>query len=814
MELSSANATDVNTWTYTFEHLNAKDAKGEPISYSVSEDGIDESRDYRVAYASTLNNETGITTHIITNKHTPGLTNVPVTKIWADGSDQDGKRPENITIRLLADGKPVTDKVATLNAKDNAKDKDTWTYKFTDLPKYRDGGVEIEYTVSEDVVKNTDDKTYASDVSCEKNVCTITNTLNPETTSLSGIKVWKDNDNQDGIRPAAVTVRLLADGKAVKSTTATADSNWEYSFTGIPKYRDGGVEIKYTVSEDTVPGYTTSINGTEITNTHAPATTEVVGKKVWQDANNLEGYRPTTITVRLYADNTEIDSTEVSAETANEQGEWLYSFTGLPKYRNGGTKIEYTISEDEVSNYETSYDEDNPYIIINTHSPKELSITVNKEWNETSLEGIQDKYGHTDSIKVRLEGKVNDNVYYDETVTIEANEEGKWTYTFTELPEYREGTEIKYTAYEVTEVTEYSVATEIDKKNNIITITNTYTPGSVTIDGEKIWDDADNQDGIRPKSITVNLLADGEIIATDEVKPNDEGKWLISFTNLPQKHNKKDIEYTLEEVSVEGYTSTIDNYNITNSHTPETVSFIINKIWEDNEDNDGYRPESITIRILNDLDEEVAKEIVTADEEGNWNCEFKDLPKYKEGKPIEYRIVEDAVKTYSTEIKLVNEENNEYEIINTHEAETTEITITKTWDDYDDISEIRPEEIKVDIIANDEVVETITITATDGWAKTIKGLPKWLNGELIDYRILEHEIPEYDTTYTGNANDGFTIINKHELGKGNGGDEPEILPPQTGIEIVMPNINNNYLLYLVLILISILGINIEFIKNN
>ena len=55
------------------------------------------------------------------------------------------------------------------------------------------------------------------------------------------------------------------------------------------------------------------------------------------------------------------------------------------------------------------------------------------------------------------------------------------------------------------------------------------------------------------------------------------------------------------------------------------------------------------------------------------------------------------------------------------------------------------------------------------------------------------------------------MINHHELGKGNG-EEPEILPPQTGIEYNPISINNY--IYLILIIISLLGINIQFIKNN
>ena len=35
-----------------------------------------------------------------------------------------------------------------------------------------------------------------------------------------------DNNNQDGVRPASITVVLLADGNAVGTATLNASNNW------------------------------------------------------------------------------------------------------------------------------------------------------------------------------------------------------------------------------------------------------------------------------------------------------------------------------------------------------------------------------------------------------------------------------------------------------------------------------------------------------------------------------------------------------------------------------------------------------------
>ena len=57
---------------------------------------------------------------------------------------------------------------------------------------------------------------------------------------------------------------------AVKEITAT--DNWQASFTDLPVYKEGK-KITYTITEDPVVGYTTTIDGFTVTNRHTPPTT-------------------------------------------------------------------------------------------------------------------------------------------------------------------------------------------------------------------------------------------------------------------------------------------------------------------------------------------------------------------------------------------------------------------------------------------------------------------------------------------------------------------------------------------------------------
>ncbi|MFV5784531.1 Cna B-type domain-containing protein, partial [Pediococcus acidilactici] len=79
-----------------------------------------------------------------------------------------------------------------------------------------------------------------------------------ETKEVSGQKTWEDNENQDGKRPTTSTVNLLADGQPIQHKEGSEKDDWRYRFTNLPKYKDGQ-EIIYTVTEDNVPEYSTTI---------------------------------------------------------------------------------------------------------------------------------------------------------------------------------------------------------------------------------------------------------------------------------------------------------------------------------------------------------------------------------------------------------------------------------------------------------------------------------------------------------------------------------------------------------------------------
>ncbi|RST93507.1 Cna B-type domain-containing protein, partial [Vagococcus bubulae] len=360
-------------------------------------------------------------------------------------------------------------------------------------------------------------------------------------------KRWKDNENQDGIRPKSIQVQLYADGKeSGKPVELNEDNAWKHTWKNLAESSNGQT-IKYTVKEvSDVPGYTSSINDSNasdviITNTHDPEITEIKGEKHWDDANNQDGKRPTSIEVNLLADGKIIDT-----KTVTEKDNWKYEFTNLPKY-NQGKLIRYTVTENTVEDYSTTV---NGTDLINHYTPGKISVTVTKRWEDNNnQDGLRP---NTIQVQLYADGKESGK-------PVELNDGNEWTYTWQELAEKANGQTIKYTVKEVSHVPGYTVTTTDSNQGNII-ITNTHNSEITEIKGEKHWDDANNQDGKRPTSIEVNLLADGKIIDTKTVTEKDN--WKYEFTNLPKYNQGKLIRYTVTENTVEDYSTTVNGTDL------------------------------------------------------------------------------------------------------------------------------------------------------------------------------------------------------------------------------------------------------------
>ena len=385
----------------------------------------------------------------------------------------------------------------------------------------------------------------------------------------------------------------------------------------------------------------------------------IYGEKTWDDANNQDKKRPEKITVILLANGEPIQNPDVKPD---ENGKWKYSFKNLPKYDNKGKEIQYTVKEEPVEGYKSKID---GYNITNSYKPEETSVKVTKKWEDA---GNQDGK-RPENIKVQLYG--NDKKVEGE-VTL--NEGNGWTHAWTKLPKNAAGTPIKYEVKEVNVGNGYkSVVT--GSAENGFTVTNTREPGKTDVEGKKTWDDADDQDGKRPEEITVNLLKNGAKFKSVTVKPDADGNWKYEFTNLDKYENGKEIKYTVTEDTVKDYNFSSEGYNIKNSYTPKETSVTVTKRWNDSNDKDKLRPESIKVQLY--ANGEKKGEAVELKADSNWSHTWNNLPEKAKGKDIKYTVKEvDKLKGYT--VSVDDKDHGNIIITNTHTPK--EITNPKTGD--------------------------------------------------------------------------------------------------------------------------------------
>lgn len=282
---------------------------------------------------------------------------------------------------------------------------------------------------------------------------------------------------------------------------------------------------------------------------------------------------------------------------------------------------------------------------------------------------------------------------------------------------------------------------------------------------EKIWNDNNNQDGKR-QEVTICLYADGKAVEGETLTL--DGTTLKGYFENVLKYNNenKEIKYTVkEETQIPGYETTYseDTFTITNTHTPETTTAKVTKVWNDSNNQDGIRPESITVQLQSTIGEEKANVgepvEITPNEDGKWEYEFTGLTKYANGELIKYSVEETTLNSekyqVSYETEFVIEENiTTIVVTNTHTPETTSIKVTKQWSNENN-TESRPNSVIIALYnkANKEVARqevTGAKTVNNTWTYEFTNLPKYVigsQGVLENYSIKEIKA------------DGTTVVN-------------------------------------------------------
>ena len=385
------------------------------------------------------------------------------------------------------------------------------------------------------------------------------------------------------------------------------------------------------------------------------------------------------------------------------------------------------MAEDAVEGYSSAItgDAQGGFTVTNT-STATVSVPVEKKWVGPAA----------DKATVRLLAGGQ-----DAGKSVELSDANGWKASFEGLAKYdASGSEIEYTVAEDA-VEGYDSAIAGDAHVGF-TVTNTST-AKVDVPVERKWV------GPAAGEVTVSLKRGDAVVGT--MKLNAEGGWKGTFSGLPKydAQTGEQIEYTVAEDAVEGYSSAITGdaqggFTVTNTSTA-TVSVPVEKKWV------GPAADKATVRLLAG-GQDAGKSVELSDANG-WKASFEGLAKYDaSGSEIEYTVAEDAVEGYDSAI--AGDAHVGFTVTNTSTAKV-DVPVERKW--------VGPAagEVTVSLKRGDAVVGTMKLNAEGGWKGTFSGLPKYdaQTGEQIEYAVAEDAVEGYSSAITGDAQGGFTVTN-------------------------------------------------------
>lgn len=329
----------------------------------------------------------------------------------------------------------------------------------------------------------------------------------PMLTSISGTKTWVGDEANTSARPSEITLQLwkrVGDRESLVvrngftgTFTVTAENNWTYNFSSMPRY-DKGEEVTYFIKEINVPdGYTSSINGFNVTNTYdTPEDFNLtVQKKVVTEENSTTN-APADASFRFTVTLKKGDA------YYNEPVSYTIDGTNTTVTPENGT-VEFSIKANETMTMKLpagiSYDVDEPegtlpngFIQVSSENNSGTSTAggsatavITNQYSTVTLEGTKTWVNDYESVRpksltLELWKEVNADTEsiaawdgFDGTFTVSA--ENNWTYQFTDLPKYEKGVEVRYYVKEP-EVPQGYTSTE-----NGMNVTNTYENGKVSL---------------------------------------------------------------------------------------------------------------------------------------------------------------------------------------------------------------------------------------------------------------------------------------------------------------------------------------------
>lgn len=544
----------------------------------------------------------------------------------------------------------------------------------------------------------------------------------PEEVTRIIVAEWKDENNYEGLRPDRVTVsigtrmaELRADNYWTAEVTAPADAAWT-----VPDYT----------------GYTKEVRGidvTTVTYSHTTAKTFLDLKVAWDDNEDAAKLRPESVKVHLLADG-ELFRTAA----ANSANKWTASYTNLPVNRKGTTTpIAYSVELAEIpEGYSASLSQSTMTCRLLTGSLS-LAVTTAGVPEGADISGLTVTVSGPDP---RMPVTLDPGAVANGTATTVFNNVLPGTYLVTNSN--ADSLVRDYVMDAANSRTSDAVYVRAGEQG-ALNFSYAWKPVEGLEPNQEPLANADNltieilgPDPRMPMTVTYGQFTNGQY----ELQNLIPGSYVVVERNAETLVDT----FTLTSDSITGLYLKLDKNgavaSLYNRYTPaptpepdaEFIDIPMAKIWNDNDDKDGNRPDSITVRLYGD-GVEVDSHVLNAAE--GWEYTFTDMPRYKEdGKTeIVYTLNEDEVPLY------VHTVNGSF-ITNDYRPEYTSAAVSKVWLDNNNEQKLRPGSIAVTLLPVNQVY---VLNAANGWKIEVENLPTVLNGKPVQYSWVEQETVNY-----------------------------------------------------------------------
>lgn len=389
----------------------------------------------------------------------------------------------------------------------------------------------------------------------------------------------------------------------------------------------------------------------------------VTVEHVWNDNNNDYEMRPDFVEVKVSDGES---STPVTATSENWTGTTAgkddknYEIENVDSVENYKSEVtEHTVDENGNQKFVITHTLDNSKI-----ARHDISVELNNIWNDEN-----NAYSmRPDTLKTQL--MRNKRVIAEKTATAENN----WTVDFENVPISGDYTVEIQTPDGYTTVVKLD---SIDENGNIkVTATHELKEDSkfqtITIKLENIWDDSNDQIGKRPSYLKVMLKRDGVNCYDEPVIVKESNDWTFTASKMPKLGT-----YSVDVETPAGYVTTIENANVKDgvmevkaTHTikpaPERTTLVVKVTWEDNNNADGKRPDSIKADIHKN-GKSIYDEAQPVKAEKDWTLTISGIEK-----SASYSVVKPTVKGYDVTVKdtVIGKDASTIEIVCTRQGQS------------------------------------------------------------------------------------------------------------------------------------------------